>query len=179
MNDTSKPTRPINQDRRPRLPMAAGDLVELLGEIEEAGIEVWLDGGWGVDALLGEQRREHDDVDLIASLADMPRLQECLEGRGYELVDGELPTNVVWLDSEGRQVDIHPVAFNERGDGIYRMRNGEDWVFPSWGFAGRGRVLDLRVRCLSPEAQVLCHTGYELDEDDFRDMHALQERFGV
>jgi len=167
MNDTSKPKRPINQDRRPRLPMAAGDLVELLGEIEEAGIEVWLDGGWGVDALLGEQRREHDDVDLIASLADMPRLQECLEGRGYELVDGELPTNVVWLDSEGRQVDIHPVAFNERGDGIYRMRNGEDWVFPSWGFAGRGRVLDLRVRCLSPEAQVLCHAGYELDEDDF------------
>ncbi len=59
------------------------------------------------------------------------------------------------------------------------MRNGEDWVFPSWGFAGRGRVLDLRVRCLSPEAQVLCHTGYELDEDDFRDMHALQERFGA
>jgi hypothetical protein len=26
---------------------------------------------------------------------------------------------------------------------------------------------------------VLCHTGYKLDEDDFRDMHALQERFGV
>ena len=45
MNDTSKPKRPINQDRRPRLAMAAGDLVELSGEIEEAGIEVWLDGG--------------------------------------------------------------------------------------------------------------------------------------
>ncbi len=159
--------------------MAAGDLVALLREIEKATIDVWLDGGWGVDALLGEQRREHDDIDLIGSLADLPRLLEFLEGRGYELVDGELPTNVVLLDSAGRQVDIHPVAFDERGDGIYRMRNGEDWVYPSWGFAGKGRVLDLRVRCLSPEAQVLCHTGYALDEDDFRDLRALQERFGV
>lgn len=159
--------------------MAGGDLVELLREIEVTGIETWLDGGWGVDALLGEQRREHDDVDLIASLSDMPRLLEFLAGRGYELVDGELPTNVVLHDAAGRQVDIHSVAFNERGDGIYRMRNGEDWVYPSWGFAGRGRLVDLPVRCLSPEAQVLCHTGYELDEDDFRDMHALEERFGV
>ncbi len=83
------------------------------------------------------------------------------------------------LDSLGRQVDIHPVVFHERGDGVYRMRNGEDWVYPSCGFAGKGRVLDLWVRCLSPEVQVLCHTGYELDEDDFRDMHALHERFGV
>jgi lincosamide nucleotidyltransferase A/C/D/E len=118
--------RAINQDRKPRLPMAAGHLIQLLREIEEAGIEVWLDGGWGVDALLGEQRREHDDVDLIASLAAMPRLVQILEGRGYELVDGELPMSVVLLDSGGRQVDIHPVVFNERGDGIYRMRNGED-----------------------------------------------------
>ncbi len=159
--------------------MAAVDLVELLRGIEEAGIEVWLDGGWGVDALLGEQRREHDDIDLIASLEDAPRLLQFLEARRYELVDGELPTNVVLLDTDGRQVDIHPVAFNESGDGIYRMRNGEDWVYPSWSFAGRGRVQDLRVRCLSPEAQVLCHTGYELDGNDFRDLHALQERFGV
>jgi len=159
--------------------MPAGDLVELLREIEVTGIEAWLDGGWGVDALLGEQRREHDDLDLIASLSDMPRLLEFLAGRGYEPVDGELPTNVVLHDAEGRQVDIHPVAFNEHGDGIYRMRNGEDWAYPAWGFAGRGRVLDLAVRCLSPEVQVLCHTGYELDGDDFLDMHALQERFGV
>jgi lincosamide nucleotidyltransferase A/C/D/E len=124
---TSKPKRPINQDRRARLPMAAGDLVELLREIEVTGIETWLDGGWGVDALLGEQRREHDDVDLIASLSDMPRLLEFLAGRGYELVDGELPTNVVLHDAVGRQVDIHPVAFSEHGDGIYRMRTGENW----------------------------------------------------
>jgi hypothetical protein len=39
--------------------------------------------------------------------------------------------------------------------------------------------LGLKVRCLTPEAQVLCHTGYELDEDDFGDLQALRERFGA
>jgi hypothetical protein len=33
---------------------------------------------------------------------------------------------------------------------------------------------------LSPEVQVLCHAhGYEPDTDDFNDMAALQQRFGV
>jgi hypothetical protein len=26
---------------------------------------IWLDGGWGVDALVGEQTREHEDLNLI------------------------------------------------------------------------------------------------------------------
>jgi lincosamide nucleotidyltransferase A/C/D/E len=118
--------------------MAASDLVHLLRRIEEAGAVVWLDGGWGVDALLGRQTREHDDLDLVLSLDDMPRVAEVLERRGYELADGALPMSVVWLDAEGRQVDIHPVAFDEQGGGVYRMRNGEDWVYPAWGFAGWG-----------------------------------------
>jgi hypothetical protein len=33
----------------------AADVVELIGLLEEHGIDVWLNGGWGVDALLGHQ----------------------------------------------------------------------------------------------------------------------------
>lgn len=46
---------------------------------------------------------------------------------------------------------------------------------PRWHRIVGGR----RVRCLTAEIQVLCHAGYELDDDDFRDMRALHERFGV
>ena len=42
--------------------MNASDVVELLNRLEEHGIDVWLNGGWGVDALLGHQTREHDDL---------------------------------------------------------------------------------------------------------------------
>jgi lincosamide nucleotidyltransferase A/C/D/E len=159
--------------------MAADDLGRLLAELERAGIEVWLDGGWGVDALLGEQTREHDDLDLVVSLADVPKLIETLMRAEYELVDGEAPTSFVLLDNAGRQVDVHPVAFSDDGDGIYRMRTGDDWVYPSSGFAGRGRVLGRAVPCLDAETQLLCHEGYELGDDDYHDLSALHERFGI
>jgi lincosamide nucleotidyltransferase A/C/D/E len=159
--------------------MEADELVEIIDLLEQSGITVWLDGGWGVDALLGRQTRAHDDVDLVASLDEVPRLQEVLAGRGYVLAGGGAPLSFELVDARGRQVDVHPVAFSERGDGIYRMQTGEDWTYPAAGFEGAGHVLDRPVRCLTPEVQVLCHRGYDLDEDDLRDLRALQEHFGV
>lgn len=37
--------------------MNSADVVDLYAHLTDLGIEVWLDGGWGVDALLGEQTR--------------------------------------------------------------------------------------------------------------------------
>jgi lincosamide nucleotidyltransferase A/C/D/E len=42
--------------------MTSEDVVELLQRLEQHDVVVWLDGGWGVDALLGEQTRPHGDV---------------------------------------------------------------------------------------------------------------------
>ena len=75
---------------------------------------------------------------------------------------------------------IHAVTFDDAGNGVYRMQNGEDWIYPAEGFSGRGRVGGTGVRCLSPATQVLCHAhGYVPVEKDFRDMERLDERFGV
>ena len=40
------------------------DLFKVLDMLEQFGIRYWLDGGWGVDALVGRQTREHRDVDI-------------------------------------------------------------------------------------------------------------------
>jgi lincosamide nucleotidyltransferase A/C/D/E len=41
-----------------RMTMTAADVVEILGWLGAASVDVWLlDGGWGVDALVGEQTR--------------------------------------------------------------------------------------------------------------------------
>jgi lincosamide nucleotidyltransferase A/C/D/E len=169
--------RPVYDEREPRLPMSAEDVVALLGLME--GIDVWLDGGWGVDALLGEQTREHDDLDLVVARSDVPSLVEALRQEEYEVAKGQLPTCIVLLDPVGRQVDVHPVAFNEAGDGIYRMEDGRDWPYPAAGFAGRGSIIGQSVPCLTPEVQVLCHAGYELAATDLHDLAVLRERFGV
>lgn len=163
-------------DKTARMP--ARQLSDLLRALDEAGIEVWLDGGWGVDALLGRQTREHNDVDLILRLSDVPALRRALAGRGFGVKEGAPPNSFVLADGAGLDVDVHAVVFDDQGDGVYRMQNGEDWVYPSEGFSGTGSIEGLAVRCLTPEAQVLCHAhGYEPGEKDFRDMALLEERF--
>ena len=160
--------------------MTASALVELLELFEAAAIPVWLDGGWGVDALLQTQTRAHKDVDIVLRVADVPRLRELLAARGFAARDGKPPDSFVLANGAGLEVDVHAVNFDGDGNGIYRMQNGEDWIFPAEGFGGRGTVGAMGVRCLSPTTQVLCHAhGYTPAEKDFRDMELLEERFGV
>ena len=158
--------------------MAADELVAIVDALESAGVDVWLDGGWGVDALLEEQTRAHDDLDLVVSLEDVPRLQEVLAIRGYDMLGGAPPESFELVDAAGRQVDVHAVTWAENGDGIYRMREGGAWSYPARGFEGRGRVAGRRVRCLTPEVQVITHAGYELDEHDLHDLARLRDAFG-
>src|SRR5688572_32979663 len=92
--------------RVPSAPMDADEVVRLLDLFHVAGVEVWVDGGWGVDALLEEQMREHDDLDLVAHLADSQTVVRVLEDAGYEVVAGGAPKSFVAVTSGGRQVDV-------------------------------------------------------------------------
>ena len=160
--------------------MRAEAAVDLLRVFEVAGIHVWLDGGWAVDAVLGEQTRPHKDLDIIVQTSDLPRLRELLGVRGFRIKEGGTESNFVLAEGNGLEIDVHAFVFDEAGNGVYRMSNGEDWIFPAAGFAGRGEILGFKVRCLSPEVQVLCHAhGYVPKEKDLRDMELLEARFGV
>ena len=160
--------------------MTPDSLVEILEWVRDAGIDVWLDGGWGVDALLETQTRPHKDVDLILGLPHVEPLTRVLKKHGYRLKEGGRAENFVLADDAGREVDVHVVEFDAQGNGLYRMENGEVWVFPAEGFSGRGRVQGVEVCCLSPEVAVTCHaSGYTPQEKDFADMELLERRFGV
>ena len=41
------------------------DAIEIITYAEENRINIWIDGGWGVDALLEEETRAHNDIDLF------------------------------------------------------------------------------------------------------------------
>lgn len=160
--------------------MDAARVLDLLADLESRGPPVWPDGGWGIDALLERQTRPHDDLDLVASLEKVPQLDRALAKRGYSPVANAAPASFELVDSEGHQVDVHPVRFSDTGAGIYRMGNGRDWVYPATGFAGLGRISGREVQCLTPEVQMLCHaTGYELDAAHQADVATLGDRFGL
>jgi lincosamide nucleotidyltransferase A/C/D/E len=160
--------------------MTAIDVEMVLERLEQADIEAWVDGGWGVDALIGEQTREHLDMDLILRVDDVPAMREVLAADGFELVSGVPDSNFVLRDAAGREIDVHPVRFDAGRNGRYRMADGDDWVFPASGFEGSGRVGRRIVRCLTPGVQMLCHaTGYVPDANDHHDMRLLNARFGT
>lgn len=160
--------------------MTAESVLEILARLEAAGIDVWLDGGWAVDALLGEQTRPHADLDLIVRSRDLPDVQRSLAAMGFALKPGGTPTNFVLADPLGREVDVHGITVDERGYGHFHLPDGGTWPFPPSAFLGKGSVSGRQVRCLSAEAQVQCHgQGYVPTEKDLSDMERLQARFGV
>ena len=160
--------------------MNAAVVVEVLETLGKASVQCWLDGGWGVDALLREQTRDHADLDIVVSSTDVGRLLAALRVIGFELKAGDTVANFVLMDAHAREVDVHVIEFDRRGYGVFKLPDGREWPFPPAAFAGEGQIGELQVRCLSADAQVQCHgQGYEPAEKDFRDMERLQARFGV
>ena len=158
----------------------ADAVVAILEQLDAASIPVWLDGGWGVDALLGEQTRDHRDLDLVVNATDVPKLQEALLAIGFRVKPGGTAANFILADEHGREVDVHPIEFDQRGCGLFQLPDGRRWPFPPAAFAGKGRVGERQVRCLSADAQVQCHgQGYEPTEKDLHDMERLQQRVGI
>ena len=159
--------------------MTGADVVEILGWLDAASADAWLDGGWGVDALVGEQTREHEDLDLIVRNAHVSRMREVLATHGFAQVEG-VPQSFILADERGREVDVHPVRFDDQGGGHLLGADGEPSGHSSEAFAATGRVSGYRVACLSAEAQMLNHSwGYTPGETDFHDMRLLHDRLGT
>jgi lincosamide nucleotidyltransferase A/C/D/E len=45
-------------------------------KLEKLGIQIWIDGGWAVDALLQKQTREHRDLDIAVQRKDLIKLKD-------------------------------------------------------------------------------------------------------
>jgi len=168
------------KDRQPCAEMDAFRVLELLARLRASGVSAWLDGGWGVDALLGEQTRSHDDLDLIVRLEDVTPLERALADLGYSRAHGAPPRSFELVDPAGHQVDVHPVIFTASGDATYKMEEGGDWLYPCGSLLATGTILGGAVQCQTPEMQLLAHsTGYALDTAHREDVRRLCERFGL
>ncbi len=160
--------------------MTSMDVLDFYIELDNLGIEIWIDGGWGVDALLSEQTRPHTDLDIVIQQKDLQKVLELLRKRGYQNVerDDTRPWNFVLGDDRGHEIDFHVIVFDNKGNGIYGpTENGE--VYPVGSLLGIGNVDGHSVRCIAPEYVVKFHTGYKPSESDFEDISALCKKFGI
>src|SRR5437867_11694142 len=101
--------------------MTASDVVGIVQLFEQNHIDLRIDGGWGVDALLGEQTRPHGDLDIAIQHKDVTQVREVLGAIGYRdvLRNDTRDCNFVLGDDQGHQIDVHSYTFDSAGNHIY------------------------------------------------------------
>lgn len=83
-----------------------------------------------------------------------------------------------WGDDHGRLVDVHVIAFDAEGNGIYGpVERGE--MYPAASLTGIGVIDGKRANCIAPKYLVKWHSGYKLREKDLKDVSALCARFDL
>ena len=155
--------------------MLEKDAADIIALLEENGLEVYVDGGWAVDAVLGEQTRPHDDLDIAMPHAQVSRLRALLGTRGFrgQRRDDSWECNFVLADEAGRRLDVHSYTFDAAGLNVggvpYRAEQ----------LTGQGVIGGYPVRCIPPDWLVRFHTGYDLDDNDWHDVRLLCDRFQI
>ena len=142
----------------------------------EAEIKVFLDGGWGVDALIGYETRTHNDIDIFVEKKDYHKFIQIIKDNGFYEIKMEYTTtsHTVWEDENKRIIDLHCFEYTDDDKILY-----EGNCFPLETFTGRGKVEDIEVSCIEPYSQVMFHLGYEFDENDMHDVKLLCETFHI
>jgi lincosamide nucleotidyltransferase A/C/D/E len=155
--------------------MTADDVIEFVTLLNDHGIDVCIDGGWGVDALLGKQTRPHADLDIAVQHRDVPQIRALLEARNYVDVprDDTRDCNFVLGDESGHLIDFHSYTFDAAENLIFGVE------YPYDSLKGSGAIGGLSVRCITPEWMVKFHSGYKLDENDYHDVMLLCQHFGI
>ncbi|HEY2813436.1 MAG TPA: GNAT family N-acetyltransferase [Acidimicrobiales bacterium] len=126
-----------------------------------------VDGGWGVDALIGRQTRAHDDLDLVVRSERLDGIVHSLGALGFAVLTDERPTRVVLSRDSGERVDVHVVSPSSSGT-TQHLPGGRQFTYmldDTRGVIGRRSV-----GCISPDMQVLTHGGYEPDNQDRADI---------
>lgn len=149
------------------------EVTDLYKLLEENGVQVWIDGGWGVDALLEKQTRPHKDLDIALEWKDVPKLRELLSKRGYKQIREDNKWNFVLADEKGHEIDVHAVIYDEQGNFVDGIE------YPKESLTGTGKIAGQTVRCVSVEYTIKFHSGYELKEKDYQGVSALCEKFGI
>jgi lincosamide nucleotidyltransferase A/C/D/E len=163
--------------------MSAQDASTTLEDLGIAGVRCWVMGGWGVDALLGRATRQHHDLDLLVQVDDLPALHAWLssnqfewrydwdENRPIDRGGRRFATAFVAGHADGRELDIHAIVVRE--DGTFELATADPWVLPDGALDGRGEIGGFGLRCVSRDAQLAMHVGYELPAHHRLDLEEL------
>ena len=129
--------------------MDAGEVLRVLDALDSAGVRAGITGGWGIDALLRRETRQHGDVDLGVSTHDIDAAIAALEPLDYLVEIDERPARVSLVSKDGK-VDLHPITWDPSGAGVQTGLDGEHFAYPAGSLDAEGDIGGRVVRCGTP-----------------------------
>ena len=161
--------------------MSVESALEILVGLQEHGVDACVGGGWGVDALVAEQTREHADLDLWLEARAVEPLFVALTAMGIDRVlpwPGDRPWNFVLHDGGSLRIDLHFYEAMSPDLLHYGAVTGDE-TFPRSALTGVGLIGGVEVRCEQPEWALRWHDGYPPRPVDRHDVALLCTRFGL
>ncbi len=152
---------------------SAEDVVWMLDVMDGCGANPIVAGGWGVDALAGEQTREHRDLDVLVRSDALGALLDAFLAAGFEVTEDWLPVRIELSDTaRERHVDLHPIHMLQNGDWWQHLPEGQS-LDSQASHATVGRIGETAVRGLTAARQQELHTGYTHRSQDRHDLDVL------
>lgn len=148
------------------------DLLAVTTALRGAEIPHWVAGGWGVDALVGRQTRPHRDLDLAVDADRLDEAVALLRPLGYRPETDWLPVRLELAGDGERWVDLHPVVFDDQGDGRQEGLAGTFFDYPAADLV-LGWIDGHALPCLSAARQRVFHRGYPPRPVDLHDLALL------
>lgn len=179
--DAGLASTPARLLRRRLFRIDLSELHRILDALEEVGIDAWLAGGWGVDALVERETRPHSDVDMCLRVADAERASGALRSIGYrctatrEAGGPSFPVRAVYRDERGRTIDVLLVRGTDDPD--IDTLTGLELPQLDDRDVTVGRLGGRAVGCLSVGKQIDSHLGYAPSRRDRLDLEVLEAAF--
>jgi len=165
--------------------MSATDVLGILDALQGESLRFSLAGGWGVDALIGAQHRQHDDLDVVIDDYEhnQPKAQQALVKLGFKLVGSQrrrtwMPDLASFDDGAGHRVELVSIDWERLAGALEASsstRPDEDLTREVFA---EGTINGVVVPCLSSRVQLLYHMGYPLKEALQHDVELLLSVFG-
>ncbi|MEC2224028.1 MULTISPECIES: nucleotidyltransferase domain-containing protein [Heyndrickxia] len=85
------------------------NLIVVMDLLDSMEMRYWIDGGWGIDILLGKQNREHRDINVDFDGEFTGALLNKLKEKGYEIIVDWSPSRIELYHPELSYIDRHPL----------------------------------------------------------------------
>jgi lincosamide nucleotidyltransferase A/C/D/E len=151
--------------------MTCEDVIEVLAALDAGGIDYWVDGGWGIDALVGEQTRIHHDLDLGVSRDDVARVEALLPQLRRESEKASFYT-----DERGRAVDLMLVERSQAGQFEQQLPEGGRLRYAESETHASGCIGGRLVRCATVALQREHRNRPNATDQDRTDVAVLERR---